>query len=50
MSSLNCPEEVYLAEKLIAIHPWANQVKFARTGGEALAIAVRIARSYSKKR
>ena len=49
MSSLNCPEEVYLAEKLIEIHPWANQVKFARAGGEALAIAVRISRSYSKK-
>ena len=35
MSTLNCPEEVYLAERLIGIHPWAGMVKFARTGGEA---------------
>ena len=45
MSTLNCPEEVILAEKLIEIHPWANMVKFARTGGEANAIAIRIARA-----
>ena len=24
MSTLNCPEEVYLAEKLIEINPWAR--------------------------
>ena len=47
MSSLNCPEEVELAEKLIEIHPWAEMVKFARTGGEANAVAVRIARAAS---
>ena len=46
MSSLNCPEEVYLAEKLIKINTWADKVRFARTGGEANAIAVRLARSY----
>lgn len=45
MSTLNCPEEVYLAEQLIQIHPWAQMVRFARTGGEADAIAVRIARA-----
>ena len=39
MSTLNCPEEVYLAEKLIEINPWAQMVRFARTGGEANAIA-----------
>ena len=27
MSTLNCPEEVYLAEKLIKIHPWADKVR-----------------------
>jgi len=43
--TLNCKEEVKLAQKLIKLHPWASQVKFARTGGEANAIAVRIARS-----
>jgi len=45
MSTLNCPEEVMLAEKLIEINPWAEMVRFARTGGEANAIAVRIARA-----
>ena len=49
LSTLNCPEEVSLAEKLISIHPWADMVKFARTGGEANSIAIRIARSASKK-
>lgn len=47
MSSLNCPEEVYLAEKLIELHPWAEMVRFARSGGEANAIAIRIARAAS---
>jgi len=45
MSSLNPPEEVYLADKLCEIHPWAENVRFARTGGEIAAIAVRIARA-----
>jgi glutamate-1-semialdehyde 2,1-aminomutase len=45
MSTLNCPEEVYLAERLVEINPWADMVRFARTGGEANAIAVRIARA-----
>lgn len=47
MSTLNAPEEVYLAEKLIELHPWAEMVRFARTGGEANAIAIRIARASS---
>jgi glutamate-1-semialdehyde 2,1-aminomutase len=47
MSSLNCPEEVYLAEKLIELHPWAAMVRLARSGGEANAIAIRIARAAS---
>ena len=49
MSSLNCPEDVFLAEKLLELHPWADNAKFARTGGEANAMAIRIARTYSKK-
>ena len=49
MSSLNCPEEVYLAERLIELHPWANMVRFARSGGEANAIAIRIARAAAGK-
>ena len=45
MSTFNCPEEVFLAEKLIELHPWADMVRFARSGGEANAVAVRIARA-----
>jgi glutamate-1-semialdehyde aminotransferase len=49
MSTLNCPEEVELAQKLIELHPGMEMARFARTGGEAIAIAVRIARTYTKK-
>jgi glutamate-1-semialdehyde 2,1-aminomutase len=49
MSTLNCPEEVYLAERLIELHPWANMARFARSGGEANAIGIRIARAASGK-
>lgn len=49
MSTLNCPEEVVLAERLVELHPWSEMVRFARTGGEANAIAVRIARAASGK-
>ena len=49
MSTLNPPEEIYLSEELIKINPWASMCRFARTGAEANAIAIRIARAYSKK-
>jgi len=49
MSTFNCPEEVLLAEKLVELHPWSEMVRFARTGGEANAIAIRIARAASGK-
>lgn len=49
MCTLNAPEEIELAELLIKLHPWAEMVRYARTGGEALAIAVRIARAKSGK-
>jgi glutamate-1-semialdehyde 2,1-aminomutase len=49
MSTFNCPEEVYLAEKLIEMHPWAHMVRFARSGGEANALAIRIARAATGK-
>lgn len=49
LSTLNAPEEVYLAEELIALHPWADMVRYARSGGEVCAIAVRIARAASGK-
>jgi glutamate-1-semialdehyde 2,1-aminomutase len=49
MSTFNCPEEVYLAERLIELHPWADMARFARSGGEANAVAIRIARAASGK-
>ena len=36
MSTLNCPEEVWLAERLVAMHPWSEMARFARSGGEAI--------------
>ena len=45
MATLNCPEEVELAELLCELHPWADMVRYARCGGEALSVAVRIARA-----
>lgn len=47
MSTFNCPEEVYLAERLLGMHPWADMVRLARSGGEANAVAIRIARAAS---
>tara|TARA_B100001123_G_scaffold448270_1_gene608588 strand:+ start:1191 stop:2888 length:1698 start_codon:yes stop_codon:yes gene_type:complete len=49
ISTLNCPEEVELCEKLLELHPWADMARLARTGGEASAISVRIARAASGK-
>ena len=48
MTSLNCSEEVLLAEKLVEMHPWAQMVRFARSGGEANSISIRIARAAAK--
>ncbi len=48
-STLNCPEEVWLAEALVEIHPWADMVRYTRSGGEAMAVAVRIARASTKR-
>lgn len=49
LSTLNAPEEVELAELLLRIHPWADMVRYARTGGESMAVAVRIARAATNK-
>lgn len=49
MSTLNAPEEVELAELLCELHPWADMVRYARSGGEAMAIAVRIARARTRR-
>ena len=45
--TLNCTEEVELAELLLELNPFAESVKFAKTGGGAMAMAVRIARASS---
>jgi len=45
MCALNPPEEVELADRLCEIHPWAEQVRFVRAGGEAVSVAIRIARA-----
>ena len=47
MSSLNCFEEIYLSEKLIDMHKHFDMARYARSGGEANAIAVRLARAAS---
>jgi len=49
MCTLNSPAEVELADRLCAIHPWATKVRYARTGGEAMSIAVRIARAHTRR-
>lgn len=48
-TSLNCFEEVELAELLCDIHPWADMARFTRSGGEAMSVAVRIARAHTGK-
>jgi glutamate-1-semialdehyde aminotransferase len=49
MTTLNSTEEIKLAEKLVEIHPWAEMVRFTRSGGEANSVAVRIARAATGK-
>jgi glutamate-1-semialdehyde 2,1-aminomutase len=49
MSTLNSIEEILLAERLISMHPWAEMARFTRSGGEANAVAIRIARAASGK-
>lgn len=48
-TTLNAPEEVELAKKLLELNPSMGGVKFARGGGEAMSLAVRIARTYTKR-
>ena len=49
MSTLNVPEDVELAELLQEIHPWAEMFRYARTGGESMAVAIRIVRAATGK-
>ena len=50
LTTLNCPEEVYLSKQIIKHHPWSSMAKFTRGGGEANALAIRIARSHTNKK
>jgi len=43
--TLVSPDEHALAERLLALHPWAGKVRYARGGGDAMGVAVRIARA-----
>ena len=49
MNTLNPPEDVELAEMLLKLHPWSEGVRFCRTGGESMSIAIRLARAYNKE-
>ena len=49
MCTLNNPEEVELAQLLVELHSWAEQIRYARTGGEAMSVAVRIARAATRR-
>jgi glutamate-1-semialdehyde 2,1-aminomutase len=48
-STLNCPEEVELADLLCELHPWAQMVRYVRGGGEAMVVAARLARASTKR-
>jgi glutamate-1-semialdehyde 2,1-aminomutase len=47
MATQQTADEVELARLLCDIHPWAQQARFTRGGGEAMAVAVRIARTFT---
>lgn len=47
--TLASPDEVALADQLLGLHPWAQKVRYARGGGEALGLAVRIARAATSR-
>ena len=49
MATLQTDDEVELAKRLIEIHPWAENARFTRAGGESMAAAVRIARASTKR-
>ena len=49
MATQQTADEVELARRLTTIHPWAGQSRFTRGGGEAMAVAVRIARTFTGK-
>ncbi len=48
-STLNSKEDIDLAKKIINLHPWFNAVRYGRGGAETNSIAIRLARSFTKK-
>lgn len=49
MCTLNAPEECDVADKMLELHPWADEVRYAKAGGEIVNMAVRIARAHTRK-
>lgn len=49
MTTLNCPEEIELAELLLKLNTWVGMIRYARIGRETMAEAVRIARAHTGK-
>lgn len=47
LTTLNVPAEVELADLLCELHPWAKMARYTRSGGESMAVAVRIARAHT---
>jgi len=47
--TLLSPKEIELAELLLELHPWAGKVRYARGGGDAMGVAVRIARAATNR-
>src|SRR5262245_53318252 len=49
LSALSSFREVDLAERLVGVIPCADKVQFLKTGAEAMAAAVRLARTYTAR-
>ncbi len=47
--TLLSPQEIELAELMLEMHPWAGKVRYARGGGDAMGVAVRIARAATNR-
>ena len=47
ITPLNNKQELILAKKLLKLHPGMGMVRYARSGGEILSIAIRIARAHT---
>lgn len=50
VSTLNCIEEVELAEVMLNLNPHMDMVRFGRSGNDACQIALRIAQEYSGRK